>query len=251
MKKEKLNVLLVLILVCYWPTVALAGSSMHSSYGDLLKKYVSAGVVDYQGFKNDEHTLDQYLALLNSTNPEKLSQNDGLAYYINTYNAYTVKLILDNFKDGQPVKSIKKIGGFFTKPWSIKFVKAGGKIYSLDNIEHDIIRPIYKDSRVHFAVNCASQSCPPLIAVPYTGETLDQQLDTNTKSFINNKTHNYMKGNTLYISSIFKWFAEDFGDDPISYFKKYAQGELQELLHKADGKIKVKYLDYDWSLNNK
>jgi len=160
-------------------------------------------------------------------------------------------LILNNFEDGQPPASIKDIGSFFSKPWSIKFVKIGGKVYTLDNIEHDILRPDFKDARVHFAVNCASKSCPPLIPVPYSGATLDQQLDASTTAFINNEQENRLEGSTLFVSSIFKWFKEDFDNNPVEFFEKYAQGTLKQKLTSQKGRIKVKYLDYDWSLNGK
>ena len=137
-----------------------------------------------------------------------------------------------------------------TKPWSIKFCDIGGTIYSLDNIEHDIIRPQFKDPRIHFAINCAAQSCPPLISKPYRGDTLDNQLDENAASFINTTGHNYLKGNTLYVSRIFKWFSEDFSDAPLTFIKKYADTDLTNKLNNQKKKIKIKYLNYDWSLNN-
>lgn len=243
--------LFLLFFLCSTPSVSLGNvDDIHRSYGELLAKYVQDGVVDYQGFKKEEQKLDQYLALLATTQPEELAHDHQLAFYINAYNAYTIKLILKNFKNGRPLQSIKKIGGLFTKPWSIKFCEIGGKIYSLDNIEHDIIRPTFKDPRIHFAINCAAKSCPPLISKPYSGDTLDKQLDENAGSFINNPEHNYLKKNTLYISKIFKWFAEDFNNDPISFIQKYAAADLKNQLDTKKEKIKIKYLDYDWSLNN-
>lgn len=180
-----------------------------------------------------------------------MSEKDRFAYYINVYNAYTIKLILKNFEDGKPPASIKDIGGFFTKPWSIKFVIVAGIAKTLDNIEHDILRPTFKDARVHFAVNCASKSCPPLISVPYSGVTLEQQLNASTIAFINNNRENRFEGSTLYINAIFKWFKEDFQNNPISFFEKYAEGNLKKELFSQKGQIKIEYLDYDWSLNGK
>ncbi len=142
-------------------------------YGELLRQYVKDGRVDYAGFKEKEVQLDTYLDYLAKTNPAQMEEKDRFAFYVNAYNAYTIKLILKNFDNGQPPGSIKDIGSFFSKPWSIKFVKIGGEIYTLDNIEHDILRPVFKDARVHFAVNCASKSCPPLISTPYSGTILD------------------------------------------------------------------------------
>lgn len=243
--------LFLLLFLCGTPSVSLGYvNDIHRSYGELLAKYVHDGVVDYQGFKKEEQKLDQYLARLAKTQPEELAHDHQLAFYINAYNAYTIKLILKNFKNGRPLKSIKKIGGLFTKPWSIKFCEIGGKIYSLDNIEHDIIRPKFKDPRVHFAINCAAKSCPPLISKPYLGDTLDKQLDENSVSFLNTTENNYLKGNTLYVSKIFKWFAEDFNNDPIVFIQKYANTDLRSQLNTKKEKIKIEYLNYDWSLNN-
>lgn len=220
-------------------------------YGQLLQQYVKDGQVDYTGFKKKEIQLDSYLEYLAATDPVQMAENDRFAFYINVYNAYTIKLILKNFKNGQPPASIKDIGGFFTKPWSIQFVVVGGKTYTLDNIEHDILRPTFKDPRVHFAVNCASKSCPPLISEPYSGATLNQQLNNGTIAFINNHRENRLEGTTLYVSSIFKWFKKDFENNPVAFFEKYAQGNLKKDLASQKDRIKVKYLDYDWSLNGK
>ncbi|MBD3307423.1 DUF547 domain-containing protein [candidate division KSB3 bacterium] len=241
--------LVPLFCLCVFGAVALPGWAEaevdHSIYGDLLAKYVSDGVVDYQGLQQEESKLDQYLELLNNTDPEQLSRQEQYALYINAYNAYTLKLILENC----PVESIKDIGGWFGSPWKIEFCKVGGEVYTLDEIEHDILRPRFKDPRVHFAVNCASKSCPPLIAEPYREETLDQQLDENTIAFLNDPNHNYLEDDTLYVSRIFKWFGGDFNDDPVSFVLQYAQGDLKEQLLARKDRIEVEYLDYDWSLN--
>lgn len=223
----------------------------HALWGTLLNKYVKGGAVDYQGFKDDEGELDRYLETLAQTDPDALPRSDQLALYINGYNAYTVKLILKNFTDGKPVQSIRKIGGLFTSPWSIAFAEIGGRILSLDEIEHEIIRPRFQDPRIHFVVNCASQSCPPLISMPYLGQTLDAQLDAGTRNFLADRKHNYIDSDTLYVSSIFKWYGEDFNDDAAAFFLKYADGETLAELQRIGPDIRVKYLDYDWSLNNK
>ncbi len=237
----------------FFCTSAVAGDSgtMHTIWSGLLDTHVDKGVVDYLGLKKDEKILDAYLDVLDTTDPSKLQEKDRLALYINAYNAYTVKLILDNFKDGVPIKSIKKIGGLFSGPWKIAFCRIGGKVYTLDNIEHDIIRPLFKDSRVHAAVNCASKSCPPLISTAYEGAILDDQLDKNAVAFVNNRYYNKFDGDTLYVSKIFKWFAEDFNDDIIQFFKKYARGEMKKKLETTSDKVKIKYMDYDWSINGK
>jgi len=230
---------------------ALADNDKTALYAELLQRFVKDGQVDYTGFKKKETQLDTYLEYLAATDPASMEDKDRFAFYINAYNAYTIKLILKNFENGSPPASIKDIGSFFSKPWSIKFVKIGGKTYTLDNIEHDILRPTFKDARVHFAVNCASKSCPPLASAPYSGAELDKQLDAGTTAFINNEQENRLENSTLFVSSIFKWFKEDFNNNPIDFVEKYAQGTLKQELTSQKGRIKVKYLDYDWSLNGK
>jgi hypothetical protein len=214
----------------------------------LLKKYVKNGEVNYQGFQNDEGKLDRYLEILEKTDTKALSRNEQFAFYINAYNAWTIKLILSAYPD---IESIKDLGSLFKSPWKKKIVRIDGEILTLDNIEHDILRPRFQDPRIHFAVNCASKGCPPLRSEPYQGHVLDQQLTEMTVAFINDPDRNRLQGNSLYVSSIFKWFSEDFNDDIVGFFMKYAKGELREELKRKAGGIEIEYLDYDWSLNGK
>jgi hypothetical protein len=218
----------------------------NSVYAVLLKKYVKNGMVDYQGFKNEESKLDQYLKVLEKIDSSKLSRNEQFAFYINAYNAWTIKLVLSGYPG---VKSIKELGSIFKSPWKKKLARIDGDVVSLDHIEHGILRPIFKDPRVHFAINCASKGCPPLRAEPYLGDVLDQQLDEMAKAFINDPTRNRLEGKTLYVSRIFKWFKEDFRNDIVGFFQEYAQGNLKKELDSSAEEIKVKYLAYDWTLN--
>ena len=220
----------------------------HRLYGELLEQYVQNGVVDYQGFKNEEARLDRYLKILEKTDTVSLSRNERFAFYINAYNAWTIKLILSAYPG---IRSIKDLGSIFRSPWKKKIARIDGDILSLDAIEHDILRPRFKDPRIHFAVNCASKSCPPLRSEPYRGDVLDRQLTEMTEAFINDADHNRLEGTTLAVSSIFKWYAGDFNDDILSFFMKYAKGPLEEKLRDNRRGIDVKYLDYDWSLNGK
>jgi hypothetical protein len=240
---------IVILAILLLGTGAAGSESLHSGWTDLLSRHVEKGVVDYQGFKQDEAQLDSYLNLLAGTDSEKLSEPDQLAYWINGYNGYTVKLILNNFKNGTPPSSIRRIGGFFSSPWKIAFAVLGGVTYSLDNIEHDIIRVRFDEPRIHFAVNCASKSCPILISEAYEGATIDHQLEQSTREFLENPEHNYLEGDTLFISSIFKWYKEDFNDDPLSFFLSHTGGSLQRQLRDKKDQIRIRYLDYDWSLN--
>jgi len=230
-------------------TPDVSGSTLdYSPYATLLEKYVKQGQVDYRSFKTDEAKLDQYLKVLEKTDSDKLAPNDQFAFYINAYNAWTIKLILSGYPG---LKSIKDLGSILKSPWKKKICRIDGDVITLDDIEHSILRPRFKDPRVHFAINCAALSCPPLISEPYRGSTLDRQLDNSAKNFINNPQRNYLKGNTLYVSKIFKWFAEDFNNDIIGFFLKYAEKELKKELEAKGDQIKIKYLHYDWSLNGK
>lgn len=209
----------------------------HKQWNDLLQKHVSSkGNVDYKGFKKDAAALQSYLDLLAKNLPQKSwSKNSVLAYWINAYNAYTVKLILDNY----PIKSIKKIDG----PWDKQFFTLGNKKYSLGEIEHKILRKM-NEPRIHFAINCASFSCPNLANEAYTETALDKQLETAAKSFVNDKTKNTITADKAEISSIFDWFSGDFKTNGtlINFLNKYRTTKI-------DKNAKVKYKEYNWNLN--
>ncbi len=215
-------------------------------YAELLKKYVRAGKVNYAGFKKEEAKLDRYLEILEDVDPVGLSRDEQFAFYVNAYNAWTIKLILSGYPD---VSSIKDLGSLLKSPWKKKIVRINGEVISLDHVEHEILRPRYGDPRVHFAINCAAKSCPPLRPEPFSGAILDQQLGDSTRSFINDPKSYRLEDNELYVSRIFKWFSEDFNDDIHGFFLKYANGDLAEELKAKTGRIVVKYLHYDWSLN--
>ena len=209
----------------------------HQKWNELLKKHVSEnGNVDYKGFKKEEAALQSYLELLSKNLPEKSwTKNATLAYWINAYNAFTVKLILDNY----PVKSIKKINS----PWDKEFINLGNKKYSLGQIEHKILRKM-NEPRIHFAINCASYSCPNLLNEAYTEKYLNNQLDAAAKSFINDKTKNNITANNIEISSIFDWFTSDFKKKGtlIDFLNKYSSVKINV-------KAKIRYKEYNWNLN--
>ena len=215
-------------------------------YASLLKKHVTNKRVNYDGFKKDEKLLDEYLAVLNRTNPKLLSKKNQFAFYINAYNAFTIKLVLTKYPG---INSIKEVGSFFSNPWSKKFILLQGKTVSLDHIEHEILRPRFKDPRVHFAINCASKSCPPLRDEPYEGDTLENQLNHQTSQFINDKKNTFVKEDTLFISKIFKWFEKDFSDNPLLFIQRYAHEELNKKIDSPGRNLKINYLNYDWTLN--
>jgi hypothetical protein len=245
--KKPGSLLFLAFIFCASPAMSTAGAD-HSLYGELLDRYVKSGVVDYQGFKKEEAKLDQYLAVLENADTRALSGNERFAFYINAYNAWTIKLILGAYPG---IKSIKELGSLFRSPWKKKIARIDGDVITLDTIEHDILRPTFKDPRIHFAVNCASKGCPPLRSEPYRADVLDQQLNDMTEAFINDASYNRLEGSTLYASSIFKWYSEDFNDDVVGFFTKYAKGDLKDRLKEHEKKIEIEYLDYDWSLNGK
>jgi hypothetical protein len=243
----------VVLTFMFFTSLGLAGTrnSMgtavdHSIYSALLKKHVKNGHVNYQGFKSEEARLDQYLKVLENIDIKILSPSEQFAFYANAYNAWTIKLILSGYPG---IKSIKDLGSLFKTPWKKKIVRIDGKVLTLDDIEHNILRPRFKDARVHFAINCAAFSCPPLRSEPYQGGKLDQQLNDATRVFINNPERNYLEGNTLYVSKIFKWFAEDFDHDVVGFVSKHAENNFKQKIEAKENSLKVKYLYYDWSLN--
>ncbi|MCU0604777.1 MAG: DUF547 domain-containing protein [Desulfobacterales bacterium] len=239
--------LLLAVLVAGLVSSAAASDEVdHGIYAELLARHVRGGGVDYAGFKKEEARLDQYLELIERVDPERLPRQEQFAYYINAYNAWTIKLILTAYPG---VKSIKDLGSLFQSPWKKEFVRIRGQTVTLDHIEHDILRPRFRDPRVHFAVNCASKSCPPLLAEPFRGQTLDAQLTRVTAEFLNQPANSRLEGDRLWVSSIFKWFAEDFNADVVGFYLAYAQGDLKRRLEAGRGRIEVTYMDYDWSLN--
>lgn len=239
----------VMMLVVFLMAPVAYGAEVNNSlFASVLDSHVKDGLVDYAGLKANRESLDEYLRMMGTVSLKSLEHDERLAFYLNLYNAATLQLIADHY----PVDSIKDIGGFFSSPWKIKFVLLEGKMVTLDHIEHDIIRPTFKDPRVHFALNCSALSCPPLPSVPFEGDLIDIQLNMAAEQFVNDVRSNYLQGKTLYVSKIFDWFSEDFPDDFIRWFSGYARGELKhrlEKLEKEGVKLKVRYLKYDWGLN--
>jgi hypothetical protein len=216
----------------------------HSNWTELLKDYVTIeGVVNYKGFEADHFKLDEYLKLLSDNAPGiNWSANDEKAFWINAYNAFTVKLILDHY----PVNSIKDISEGMTmisSSWDLKFFTIGGVEFDLNTIEHEILRTKFPDYKVHFAVNCASKSCPRLRNEAYVGNRLSEQLENQAKYFINNSFKNKITSSSTQISSIFSWFSSDFTSEQtlVSILEKYHS--------EFNPNNSMEYLPYDWTLN--
>lgn len=222
----------------------IEGKHDHTIWTSLLKKHVSLeGNVDYAGFITDRLLLAQYLDHL-SVGPPSLGSSDEeqIAYWINAYNAFTIQLIIDHW----PLNSIRDIGGnipMIDSPWSIKFFKIGGVDFDLDTIEHEILRKKFDEPRIHFAIVCASKSCPRLLNQAFTPDLLEQQLESQARAFVNDPSKNRITSDGLALSQIFDWFKTDFTKE--GSLKEYIQPYTQEDLSDRD----INFTDYDWSLN--
>jgi len=221
----------------------------HAAFTSVLKTHVSGNDVDYAGLKKSPDKLGAYLDSLAKVSQSEFkgwTEDQEMAYLINLYNAGTLKLIIDN----HPLKSIKDIGS----PWKKKVVKLFGTDRSLDYVEHDLLRKNYNDPRIHFGVNCASIGCPALRNEAFQASKLNRQLDEQAKGFLNDTAMNRVDGKSgvLYLSSIFDWFKGDFVKKSGSV-EKFVAPYFNEGDRKAiqAGKLKIKYTDYDWSLNGK
>lgn len=220
----------------------------HSTFDLLLNKHVSElGEVNYEGFRASKTELEAYLNHLSEGQPDrtKTTESEQKAYWINAYNAFTIALIIS----GKEVKSIKELGGgipMVNSPWDIKFFDIGGEPMDLNTIEHEILRKWFDDPRIHFALNCASGSCPILKPGAYSGQDLDAELDEQAKVFLNDGSKNAMSAGKLELSKIFKWYEADFKSQGgvKKFIEKYSDLEIDE---NAD----LDYQDYDWSLNDK
>lgn len=240
----------------------------YSSWDSLLNKNVTmtnsgkSSVVNYAGMQADKAKLDSYMAATGKVSQSefnKWSKNEQLAFLINVYNAGTVELVLTKHPN---IKSIKDIGGVFGSPWKQNFITLLGKTRSLDDIEHNLIRGSkrYNEPRIHFAVNCASIGCPALLDDAFTASKLDSQLEQVTSKFLADSSRNRLKGSTLEVSPIFKWYKEDFATnwrgtkDLAGFLGRYSSSLGLNKSQEADlksGKIKISYTNYDWSLNKK
>lgn len=237
----------------------------HGLWDELLQRHVAwtesgvASQVNYPGFINDSSKLDRYLTSLSAVSHsdyEQWSEKQQLAFLINAYNAFTVKLIVDHW----PVTSIRDIGGWFRNPWKIDFFTLLGEQRYLDWIEHEVIRQpgVFNEPRIHFAVNCAAIGCPALRPEAYVGERLNSQLEDQTRRFLSDKSRNRIDGDVLRLSPIFKWYREDFergwqGVDSLAEFLLPHAQTLGFPPSDKDGQpikhLEIRFLDYDWRLN--
>lgn len=259
-------------LACLLLVAEVQGSGFdhsHAAWTKLLGRHVvlidggNASQVRYRGFQTERAELQRYMDTLSAVSASELqawTKAEQLAFLINAYNAFTVKLILTRYPD---LASIRDFGRFFNNPWKQPFFKLLGQDQNLDGIEHEMIRApgVYDEPRIHMAVNCASIGCPMLREEAYVGERLAAQLDDQVRRFLSDRTRNRYDPatRTLWVSELFEWYGEDFGSgyqgivSPEVFFGRYAaalsdDSAGQEVIRK--GEAGIRYLEYDWALND-
>lgn len=227
----------------------------HDPLDSFLARYVvtrnGMNLVDYGAVTPaDRDALENYIETLEGTNVDLLTRDQQFAFWVNLYNAATVRLILNHY----PVDSIRDIDispGFFSDgPWQAKILRVSGEKLSLDDIEHRILRPIWKDPRIHYAVNCASIGCPELARQAYRAYALEAMLNSAARAFVNHPRGVRVDRGDLFVSRIYKWYAEDFGNsdsDMIAHIRAYANPALSAQLSMM---TRIRKYHYDWTLND-
>ncbi len=217
--------------------------------------------VNYAAIAAAPQHLNHFLSQLSAVTQHQFDQwpkDQQLAFLINAYNAWTIALIIRGPAD---ISSIKDLGTWFTSPWEKEFIPLLGQQHSLDNIEHQLIRGSkrFNEPRIHFAVNCASVGCPALNTEPYRGETIDQQLERATNNFLSDHSRNRLKRDQLEVSSIFKWYREDFEqgwrgltnlEQFLAHYSQALDLTVEQKNNLRAARINIKFLDYDWRLNS-
>jgi hypothetical protein len=231
----------------------------HSAFDALLAKHVDeeAFRVNYRGLKQDEAALDAYLTALDHARLASLGRDELFALFLNAYNAYTLKTILRTMTPERPdgVPSIREIPSVFSRSDH----RVGGHILSLDNIEHNILRPLFRDPRIHFAVNCAAVSCPPLGASAFVAARVDEQLEAAARRTLGSPAYARVEDGRLVLTKVLDWYGSDFTDKNFAghaaslpeYVARYAADEVREFIEGHNGRPPVRFLDYDWALNAK
>jgi hypothetical protein len=257
----KVTVFLAVLIICLQNSFAF--DHQHQKLSQILSTHLKIkdrqSLLNYKNLAANPEILDSYLTDLSAVSKKlykTFTPDQKLCFLINAYNGFTLKLIIKNY----PVKSIKDIGTFFTKPWSIEFFKLFGEKFTLDKIEHQTIRKNFKEAKIHFAVNCASISCPSLYKEAFVENKLQQQLTEASVNFLKNSRKNQInilgqasnQAKTIKLSKIFSWYGEDFDkyETSVKYFiaKSLNYSEQQRSIMLSND-IDLDYLEYDWSLN--
>lgn len=248
--------LMIMLLII---TSNFAQSPDHSIFTKLMKQYNFNGNLDYKGLVEDKK-LNEYLTILSGTDTESLkNDSEKIAFWINVYNAFTIKAIVDNY----PIESINDLhtGGriighiFSTTIWDDDFIIINDKEYSLNDVEHKILRKNFKEPRIHFAIVCASISCPQLRSEAFNAHDLEEQLQDQASQFFNDETKNRfdVKNRTANLSKILDWFEEDFGENDeevLAFVSKYVNNKLSLEIKQNIEEWSIEYLDYNWNLND-
>jgi hypothetical protein len=228
----------------------------HGAWTQFLQRYVAAdqkGInrVAYAGVKPaDRVVLGEYLHHLQRVKVDRLRRDEQRTYWINLYNALTVATVLEHY----PVDTIRDISispGWFSRgPWGAKLARVAGEALSLDDVEHRILRPLWRDARIHYALNCASLGCPNLRREAFETETIEAVLETAAREFVNHPRAARVDRGRLFVSSLYVWSGADFGAtdaDIVAHIRHYAEPELRERLEMID---QISGDDYDWRLND-
>ncbi len=269
----KISVIVLYVLIAcdaavFAQTPALQGVPKsgfdHSDWSHVLSENVVAAgnstQVNYAGVEKSAQLLQRYLDSLASVSQPQFdswTKSEQLAFLLNAYNAWTVKLVLSDYKK---IKSIKELGSLLHSPWKKTFIPLFGKTLSLDDIEQGLIRGSdrYQEPRIHFAANCASIGCPALRNEAYTGGHLDVQLEDQTRRFLRDKTRNFVSNDSLKLSSIFKWYREDFEngwrdsqslEDFLGIYVVELMLSPSQIEKLRNGDFDIEFLDYNWNLN--
>lgn len=224
----------------------------HDKWQRILSKYIvingetGSTSFNYQSVSlQDQQLLNTYLNQLQAIDPRSFNKDQQLAYWANLYNALTIEVVLRHL----PISTIKDIGDGITGPWNMELATVAGKPLTLNNIEHGILRGLWKDPRIHYAINCASIGCPDLLSKPLEGHDISVQLDSAAKRFINQSKGVSLEDNVLTLSNIYSWFSVDFGENErelLQHIHRYAKPTLKQQLKNFSGEIKYQY---NWKLN--
>ena len=252
-------VVVLLLLATPGRAAAETFDHQHTAWTEILRQHVrndgAVSHVDYAALRADRSALDAYLGRLSRVSRDEFDAWTGprqLAFLINAYNAFTVQLIIEHY----PVESIKDLGGWFSSPWKKRFFRLLGDERHLDDVEHGMIRRDFDEPRIHFAVNCAALGCPPLRAEAYVATRLDAQLEDNTRVFLRDVRRNRYRAHdrVLELSELLDWYEGDFATDDQS-LESFVASRITDAPTIADAvrsrATRVRFLDYDWALNDK